>query len=253
MKKKISAVLAALLLLSTVGCTPASISEPTEVVVSATEATTTTTQATEPFVPREVTVKPASMESLKESAREYLGVNGEIDWEKNLEEGRYGPTIEDEDYLFVFPDELLDKADAEGRIDRRDNIIEFVKLNMYRTKEDDAGLKDGEHAELVITASSFHDIKKEENFVGLLQYSIELGDTGAGLPPEAEYTCETGNGYGIFRAYDRYEFRYIYGENMMVTGHLDIITEDPDNFDKKTLDDIRCFFESLGLRNPLDI
>lgn len=258
MKKRMIAIIAAAaLLVSAAGCTALNFGEPTQTTAATSATDTAVTSPTEaPFTPREVTVKPASIDSIIESAQEYLGVSvSDLDWEKKLENGSNVPSVDDEDYIFIYPEKLLDAIKAENLLTDGEYIAENIKINMYRTAEDGAALKSNESVELYLTVTRYTGIgninENQPSFFRRFKDGIELGSTGGTYPPEAGFVAVTGDTFAIFKAFGEYEYRYLYGDDMMLTGNFRINTDNIDDFDKKTLDDIRCFFESLGIENPL--
>ena len=121
--------------------------------------------------------------------------------------------------------------------------------------EDGAALKSNESVELYLTVTRYTGIgninENQPSFFKRFKDGIELGSTGGTYPPEAGFVAVTGDTFAIFKAFGEYDYRYLYGDDMMLTGNFRINTDNIDDFDKKTLDDIRCFFESLGIENPL--
>ena len=275
MKKRVIAVLtAAVLLVSAAGCSPAPVSEPPETTATAAATTTAaetpaaTTQAAEPFTPREIPfVWSASMDHIIKSAQEYLGISCylDVDWEKQRQEhGAYGPTDEEmyKDYIYIYPVGLLDAMRDDGVLPARDNIAHRLTLNLYRCSENAAALKADEDVWLQVSATRFNDINddtgNEMYWFRTNKENLDSGLTVSGEPAEPGFAAETGDDYYVYvtRESERerlYGFNFVYGDDMLVSGILTIDTENIDDIDEKTLDDIRCFFEALGLKNPLDL
>lgn len=262
MNKRIIAYLtAAVLLISAAGCRSVPVSELTK--TTAAETSVTSAQA-EPFTPREVPVVwSARMDHIIESAQTYLGINRYTDFDRK-ENGAYGPAVEetDKDYIFIYPVETLDAMRDDGVLPERDNIGHKIEINYYRTDANGASFKAGERAWLRLSAVRFNDIngdtgKAIEQFRKEKE-NIDSGLTASGESVKPGFAAETGDKYYVYVAPESecerlYGFDYLYGDDMLVSGILTIDTSNIDGFDEKTLDDIRCFFEALGLKNPLGL
>ena len=233
--------------------------EPTETQAAVTEPAASSEKQEETFVPRSVEIKEAGIESVVGSAKDYLGAKDDVvDWKANLENGKYGPLNDDEDYVFVYPAELLDAMKENKRLPQRDNITDYVKVDMYRSSDDTAEMNSGESAWLSASVVKFVDIAEEAGQLKLLSDNIAAGLTADSHPKEDNYTADSGDAYSIEYTEGEsgtisYLFKYLYGEDMIISGQLHVTSENLESFDVRTLDDIRCFFESLGIKNPLDV
>lgn len=250
-------ICAAVLLFSSAGCADITESKHGTEITESSIQKTTATENTEQEKTAEI--KEVSLESIISASEEYLGVkNDVVNWQANLEDGKYGPASDDEDFVFIYPQELLDKMGEERRLPGRENISDYIKIDMYRTSDDTAAISGDDSVWLTVSAVRFRDITEEGGKLKLYVDNVAAGLTADSHEESDKYTYDTGDIYCIeYTANEsggsHNQFRYLYGDDIIITGQLDITSDDIENFDKRTLDDIRCFFESLGLRNPLEV